>query len=57
MKKHKNLTYEEHLENADDFAIIFHHFEKIFKTYTTMTPLKYRKSGHIFAPSELPINP
>ncbi|CDA14980.1 Multiple antibiotic resistance protein marA [uncultured Clostridium sp.] len=33
------------------------HFEKIFKTYTTMTPLKYRKSGHIFAPSELPINP
>ena len=33
------------------------HFEKIFKTYTTMTPLKYRKSGHIFAPSELPMNP
>ena len=32
-------------------------FEKIFKTYTTMTPLKYRKSGHIFAPSELPMNP
>ena len=33
------------------------HFEKVFKTYTTMTPLQYRKSGHIFVPSDLPLNP
>ena len=33
------------------------HFEKVFKTYTEMTPLKYRKAGHIFVPSDLPLNP
>ena len=33
------------------------HFEKIFKTYTSMTPLQYRKSGHIFAHTDLLPNP
>lgn len=33
------------------------HFEKVFKTYTTMTPLKYRRAGHIYVPPMLPLNP
>ena len=33
------------------------HFEKNFKTYMNVSPLKYRKSGNLLVPSDHPINP
>lgn len=42
MKKSKNLTYEEHLENADDFAIAFHYLEKIFKRCEKVYPKTHK---------------
>ena len=33
------------------------HFEKNFKAYMNVSPLKYRKNDHVFAPVDLPVNP
>lgn len=55
MKKIKNLTYEEHLENADDFAIAFHHLEKIFKRCEKVYPKTHKIMQKIMMLNELQI--
>jgi hypothetical protein len=42
MIKYKGLTHEEHLENADDFAMAFHYIHKIFERCLKVYPKKHR---------------